>query len=113
MAEEKKPEKAADIPGLTKPIDGNGTIPDHIHEDTLMFKGIDPDTKERVSVNLPALKKEFGEKKGMEMYTKIAKLGGFFDPGMEPVGSNFFPDLSLEGMNSDTKTKIDAILKGK
>lgn len=101
------------MPGLTSPIEAptSGKVPDHIHEDTLMVKGIDPDTKERVAINLAALKKEHGDKKGLELYTKIAKAGGFLDPAIESRGgSEYYPDLSLEGMNKDARTKVDAIL---
>jgi hypothetical protein len=106
MAEEKK---AADMPGLTKPIDPTDKIPEHIHEDTLMFKGIDPDTKERIAVNLPALKKEFGEKKALALYGHVARAGKFFDPDREP---EYYPDLSLDGLDSNSKKEVDAILKG-
>lgn len=101
-------------PGFASPIaHTSGKVPDHIAEDTLMAKGIDPDTKKRVTVNLAALQAEHGEKKGKDLYTKIARAGGFYDPNTEPSGSDFFPDLSLEGMNKDARAKVDAILDAK
>lgn len=105
-------EKVEAKPGFDKPIErSGGKLPDHIAEDTLMAKGFAPDTKERVSINLAALKAEFGDKKGREKYDRIAIAGGFFDPNSEPVGSNFLPDLSLDGMSKEARSKVDAILK--
>lgn len=99
--------------GFTAPIadPGEGNVPDHINEHTLMVKGIEPDTKERLAVSLVALKKEFGDEKGLEKYKKVARLGGFFDPNFQPGGEAFYPDLVLEGMNPDIRAKVDAILK--
>ena len=100
--------------GFNAPIEhsGEGRVPDHINPDTMMAKGVDPD-KGLVTVNLQALKKQHGEKKGRELYNKIAIAGGFYDPNSEPVGSDFAPDLALEGMNKDARAKVDAILEGK
>jgi hypothetical protein len=111
--DEKKIESAVKKPGLDGPIDdpGEGKVPPHIAKDTLMVKGIDPDTKQRVSVNLPALKYEFGDKAGFAKYKKIAILGGFLDPGLTPVGEAFFPDLSLEGLKPSVREQINKILK--
>lgn len=107
------PKPAISKPGFDKPIPdpGEGKVPDHIHPETLMAKGIDPDTKQRVSINLAVMKEEFGEKKGTEKYNKIAVAGGFFNPNAEPVGSGFTPDLQLEGMKPSLRAKIDDILK--
>lgn len=97
--------------GFDKPVAASDNLPAHIHPDTLMAKGIDPETKQRVSVNLAALKAQFGDEKGQEKYSKIAVEGGFFNPGAEPVGSGFAPDLQIEGMKPSLREKIDAILK--
>lgn len=110
--EGKKP-KVEVKPGFASPIPGHGSVPDHVHPETRMAKGIDPETKERISVNLSALKAEFGNEVGFKKYSKIAKAGGFFDPSSEPVGSSFHPDLSLEEMDKDTRAKVDAILNEK
>lgn len=97
-------------PGFASPIEGTGHVPDHIHPDTRMAKGIDPDTKQRIAINFAALKAEHGEKKATELYRKIALAGGFLDPNLEPRGSDYRPDLSLEGMDKDARAKVDAIL---
>lgn len=101
--------------GFSEPIPEPGegkSVPDHIHPDTLMAKGIDPDTREIVSVSLPVLQKKHGEKKGMRLYSKVAKAGGFLDPDMEVnLGSHFYPDLSLDGLSKDARAKVDAILE--
>lgn len=112
MADEKKVEtKAAKKEGFDKPIEDPGDpskIPPYIHPDTLMVKGVDPDTGRRVAVNLAALKYEFGEKKGLDKYTKIARVGGFLDP---TPGGEFYPDLTIEGIKPSLREKVDAILK--
>src|SRR5687768_1219100 len=98
--------------GLDKPINDPGNsakVPTYIHPDTLMVKGIAPDSKERVTVNLDALKYEFGDKRGLTKYKKIARAGGFLDP--DQSGHQFLPDLSLEGLQSSIKQEIEKILK--
>lgn len=109
---DKKAEKTEPKPGFTEPIDsGTARVPDHIDPETLMAKGIDPDTKEVKTVSLVVLQKQFGEKKGRDKYNKIAIAGGFFDPRSEPVGGSYLPDLSLEGIDSKAREKVDAVLK--
>lgn len=115
MAEEKKIEtKAAKKEGFDKPIEDPGDpskVPAHIHPETLMVKGIAPDSKERVAINLDALKYEFGEKKAMQKYAKIARAGGFLDPNQTPAGEHFYPDLSLDGLKPSVRQEIDNILR--
>lgn len=99
--------------GFDKPIKDPGDpskIPAHIHPDTLMVKGIAPDSKERVAINLEALKYEFGERDGLAKYKKIARAGGFLDTNQTPTGENFYPDLSLDGLKPAVRKEIDAIL---
>jgi hypothetical protein len=111
MADEKEP-KAKAIDGMTKPIDPSKGIPPHISEHTLMVKGVDPDTKERVTISLAALQFELGAEKGLDKYSRIAKAGGFLDPSIESRGgSHYFPDLSLDGMEQKARDRVDAILK--
>lgn len=112
--DEKKPiEKAVKREGFDAPIadPGEGKVPDHINEHTLMVKGFDPHTKERMTVSLAALKHEFGDKLGLAKYKRIAKFGGFFDPGVFSVGDDYAPDLSLEGLAKDVRQRVDAVLK--
>ena len=98
--------------GFSAPIEdpGEGKVPEHIHPDTLMAKGVDPETKETVTVNLAVLQKKHGEKKGRALYDRVARLGGFFNPNEEPQGSNFAPDLQLEGVDKKLRGELDAIL---
>lgn len=101
-------------PGFDKPIPDPGDpskIPAYIHPDTLMVKGIAPDSKERVAINLDALKYEFGEKAGLSKYKRIGRIGGFLDMNSIPVGDSYAPDFSLEGMNPKVRAEIDAVLK--
>lgn len=100
--------------GFDKPIADPGDpskVPAHIHPDTLMVKGIAPDSKERVAINLDALKHEFGEKAALKKYQKIAVAGGFHDPSQSPSGEEFYPDLSLDGLKPSAKQEIEKILK--
>lgn len=113
MADEVAPKTTKAGDGFTAPIadPGDGQLPEHIHEDTLMAKGIDPDTKQMVTVSLSVMKAKYGEAKGLKLYQKIARAGGFFDPMSEAVGSSYSPDISLEGIDPKVRTRIDAILK--
>lgn len=111
MPDEKKEAKAK-REGFDGPIANPGDpskLPAHIHPDTLMIKGIAPDSKERVAINLDALKYEFGDKKGFAKYVQIAKAGGFLDPSQS--ADQFYPDLSLEGLKSTVKQEIESILR--
>lgn len=103
--------KTAKKEGFDKPIKDPGDpskVPAHIHPDTLMVKGIAPDSLERVAINLDALKYEFGDKAGLAKYKKIARAGGFLDPNQS--GHEFFPDLSLDGLKPTVRKEVDAIL---
>lgn len=118
MADEKKTDKpetrAVKKEGFDKPIEDPGDpskVPSYIHPETLMVKGIAPDSKERVAINLEALKYEFGEKVALKKYGKIARAGGFLDPNQSPSGEQFYPDLSLDGLKPSVRQEIDAILK--
>lgn len=101
--------------GFSGPIvdPGEGKVPDHIHPDTLMAKGVDPDTKEVLAVSLAVLQHQHGEEKGLKLYGRIARAGGFGDPDQEPSGSHYFPDLSLEDLSKDARAKVDKILAEK
>ena len=110
MADETKPTKAAKLEGFDAPIKSTENVPEHISEHTLMVKGIDPETKKREAVSLAALKAEFGDDKGRAKYNKIAKAAGFFDPLVDSAAHEFFPDLSLDGLNKDAQARVAAIL---
>jgi hypothetical protein len=100
-----------DVP--VKQVEGK-PLPAHVSEHTLMAKGIDPDTKERLTISLDALKAEFGEEKAAKIYSKAAVAGGFLNPDIESRGgSHYFPDLSLDGMNPEARKRVDAILSAK
>lgn len=113
MPDETKTEtKPTKKEGFDKPIKDPGSpskIPAHIHPDTLMVKGVAPDSLERITINLDALKYEFGDKAGMKKYAQIARAGGFLDPNQS--GHEFYPDLSLDGLKPTVRQEIDAILK--
>lgn len=116
MADEQpKVEKTTDKKaGFDKPIpepEDPSQLPAHIHPDTLMVKGIAPDSKQRVAVNLAALKYEFGDKKGLAKYRRIGRIGGFLDVNSIPVGDGYAPDLSLDGLEEKVRAQIDAVLK--
>jgi|SRR5215831_8917508 len=114
MAEETSvPSKSAKAnDGFNGPIPdpGDSPVPDHIHPETLMAKGVDPDTRETVAASLAVLVHQHGAEKGRKIYNKVAKAGGFFNPDQQAY--DFTPDLQLEGLADDTRKALEAILKG-
>lgn len=108
------PEQPVKPAGFDSPIPKSQKIlPDHIDPETRMAKGIAPDTKEMLAVNLGVLQAKHGKEEGLSRYTRIAKAGGFFDPSTEPVGSSYYPDLQLKGMDKDKLAAVEAILNEK
>lgn len=93
------------------PVPVGEEVPDHIHPVTLMAKGFAPDSKKQVAVSLAVLQFQHGDEKGKAIYDHVARVGGFFDPNSEPRGSNFTPDLQLEGMDPKVASQILDILK--
>lgn len=75
------------------------------------YKGVDPETGERVTVTLEALKDEFGPKRGERMYRRVAEAAGV--AGLVTAGAEYSPDISLAGMDEGTRKKVDAILSEK
>lgn len=67
------------------------------------YKGVDPKTGERKALNFEDAKKEFGPKRGEEVYREVAQAGGF-----GRVEGN--PDLSLVGLPGEEKQQIERIL---
>lgn len=65
--------------------------------------GVDPETGERRAVTSDGLRKEFGSKRGPEIYEQIARAGGF-----GRVEGN--PPLSLVGLTGEHKTNVEKIL---
>jgi len=111
MAEETlAPSKPAKADGFNGPIPdpGDGQVPDHIHPETLMAKGIDPDTRETVAASLAVLVHKHGEEKGRQVYRKVAKVGGFFNPDQQAY--DYAPDLQLEGLDPEKRKAVDAVL---
>lgn len=102
--------KAGAVTGIDKPFTGKDVNRDGIDDETGFFLGVSPDNNQRITVNLAAMKAQFGDKAGFDKYKRIAVAGRFFNPDAEPVGSDFFPDLQLEGMKSSIREKVDAIL---
>jgi|SRR5215831_6370567 len=114
MADETQtPSKSAKAnDGFSGPIPdpGDGQVPDHIHPDTLMAKGIDPDTRETVAASLAVLVHQHGPEKGRKIYNKLAKIGGFFNPDQQAY--DYAPDLQFEGLAADKRKELEGILKG-
>lgn len=114
MAEvEKQPESKRPVGFDTALPKSVKSLPDHVAADTRMAKGIAPDTKEMVTVNLSVLQAQHGKEAGFDRYKCIAVAGGFYDPSSEPTGSSFFPDLSLTGMDKKHRDAVNEILNEK
>jgi hypothetical protein len=67
------------------------------------YPGVDSDTGERKALTFDGAQKEFGPKRGPELYYAVAMAGGF-----GRVEGN--PDLSLIGLDGEHKKKVDALL---
>lgn len=73
------------------------------------YPGVDPESGERVTVTLQALRDEFGKAKGEEMYQQIGMVTGsvdFFGRTLEAHA----PDLQIKGANKDVVEKVSEIL---
>ena len=89
-------------------------IPEGVDRETMLFQGVDPETKERVTVTLDGLKAEFGDELGEKKYLAIAGIGGgsqFFHPGTE--ASTYRPPLGIFQLNEQFRKQVDAILAAK
>jgi hypothetical protein len=81
---------------------------DGVDEETRLFHGIDPETKERVSVTIEGLKAEFGPKEGERKYLEIAGIAGgsvFFNPHTE--ATSFRPPLGISALYRDLDDLTD------
>lgn len=111
--ETNKPKSSAKVTGLHSPFP-EGELPEGVDAETRLFHGIDPDTKERVTVTLEGLKAEFGAAAGEGKYLAIAGVGGgavFFNPKFE--ATNFRPPLGISNLKDDHKQAVAAILAAK
>lgn len=96
-------------PGIIVGIDKEFSLKDAkakdgVDEDTRLFHGIDPETKERVSVTIEGLKAEFGDKEGERKYVEIAGIAGgsiFFQPRTE--ATSFRPPLGIYTLRRSLK----------
>jgi hypothetical protein len=67
------------------------------------YPGVDPETGERRALTYEGAQKEFGPRRGAEVYAAVAMAGGF-----GRVEGN--PDLSLVGLEGEHKKQVDEIL---
>jgi len=100
MAEEKKTKAE---PGRRAGFDEQGKP----------YKGVDPETGERLTVTLDALKDEFGPRKGEEMYRKIAAVAGGGNSSMPVRLDEGARDIGLAGADKSVLDRVHAILAGK
>ena len=108
-----KPARPAQVEGLHVPFKA-GKLPEGVDAETRLFHGVDPETKERVSVSLEGLKAEFGDKVGEQKYMKIAGLAGgsvFFNPAAE--ATDYRPPLGISGLKGKNAEAVAAILAEK
>jgi len=109
--------KSAPKAGLDTPFAKNAFpngVPEGVDEETRLFHGIDPETKERLAVTVEGLKAEFGEALGEKKYVQIAGLAGgsfFFNPHLE--ASNYRPPLGIMDLPEKYKTEVAGILAAK
>ena len=72
--------------------------------------GIDPETGAIVSVSPVTLMaaKGLDRKEAWELYARIAKAGGYFNPDAEPM--DYQPDLALKGLKGKQKEAVEKLL---
>ena len=77
------------------------------------YPGVDPDTGERVTVTLDALKSEFGAKRGADMYRRVAEVAGG-GAALLPESVEQYPrDIGLTGADKSIIERVNAILTEK
>lgn len=100
------------VRGIDKPFSAKeAKETEGVDSETGLFDGVDPDTKERVSVSVEGLKAEFGDELGEKKYLEIAGVNGgsvFFNPYAE--ATSYRPPLGISKVPDDVKPKIAAIL---
>ena len=77
------------------------------------YKGVDPDTGKRLTVVLSELKKEFGPKKGEEMYARIRVAANGGAPLLAPRVEEDARDIGLDGAPPEVMEKVQAVLEGR
>jgi hypothetical protein len=72
--------------------------------------GIDPETGTIVSVSPNTLMaaKGLDRKEAAELYNRIAKAGGYFNPASE--ATDYQPDLPLKGLKGKQKEAVEKLL---
>ena len=73
--------------------------------------GIDPETREIVSVSPATLQaaKGLSKDEAWDLYARIARAGGYFNPGDEPT--DYRPDLPLKGLRGKHKEAVEKLLQ--
>lgn len=99
------PTKPTSVVGIDKQFSlADAKKMDGVDEETRLFEGVDPETKERVSVTIEGLKAEFGDKEGERKYVEIAGIAGgsvFFNPRTE--ATDFRPPLGISALHRSLK----------
>lgn len=75
------------------------------------YKGVDPKTGERVTVVLSELKREFGPRRGEEIYIRVAEAAGLGGAFLRV--DEYAPDVSLGGMDDEQAARVRDILAGR
>jgi hypothetical protein len=104
----------AKVKGVDIPFEPGKHPEEGVDEETLLFHGIDPETKERVSVTIEGLKAEFGPELGEKKYVQIAGVGHgaiFFNPKQE--ATNYRPPLGIGDLEGKYKAEVAKILATK
>jgi len=104
----------SNVVGLHTPFESSAELPAGVDEETRLFHGVDPETKERLTVTFEGLAAEFGPEVGAKKYAEIAGIGGgsvFFNPKFE--ATNYHPPLGISGLTGEHAAKVATILSTK
>lgn len=77
------------------------------------YPGVNPETGERVNVNLDALKSEFGPKRGEEMFLKVAAVAGGGNPSLTLRAADYPGGIGLVGADKAVVERVNEILSAK
>lgn len=106
--------KPTGVKGLDFPFEASEKLPEGVDAETQLFKGVHPDTNERVAVTLEGLQAEFGNKLGEKKYLDIAGIAGgtvFFNPKAE--ATSYRPALGIDSLKGKNAETVAAILAAK